>query len=383
MLLGTLGLAALFWWTPDAFNRQLIVYLWVFSLVSAVGAWMRRKDLTRRLATAMLATAIVCALLGGALIIGIDWLISQTEIPSIHVAWRHLYIGLVAVGVAALGVRRASGKQGAEPSATSLTRGDMLSPEPAPESSQPVDWIEASEVLSDHGDAVRARFLSELQRLETILIRADLPADERLLRARRTVQQQARRLLNDAAAHAREGEEDVLSQVAAVLEWGVQKVPELSQVDLSDLLMGKVVADIKAHRDSVEHVFIDHRELKAIHPISRGPAIEKCNERTVAAKAALPTIRENGMRLSEDLIAASECLEAFVSITGFQVVDLGGDDGYVTFEGNGRRAALMQAFGEETGVLVEVRLFTFDDPKVQETIARRVRRVRRWKNVVD
>ena len=67
-------------------------------------------------------------------------------------------------------------------------------------------------------------------------------------------------------------------------------------------------------------------------------------------------------------------------MTGFQVVQVG--DGYVTFEGNGRREALKRAFSEKT-IFVEVRLYQFSDSSVQADIERRVERVRRWKNVKD
>jgi len=331
----------------------------------------------------MLATCAIAALLGGALITGGDWLVGQTELPEVHPAWRHLYIGLVAIGAALIGIRRAQGKAPKATPTPPLTTTALSDTEPAPPRSTPVDWVGASEQLNERQDHLRARFLSELQRLESILTQGEESADVRILQAQRTLQQQAQRLLNDSAAMVKEEDQDVLSQVAAVVEWGVQKVPELPQMELSDLLMGKVISDIKSTRDAVEHTFIDHRKLRAIHPISRDTAIEKCRSRAEAAKAALPVIRDNGMRLSEELISANESLEPFASITGFQVVDLGGDEGFVTFEGNGRREALMMAFGTEIGILVEVRLFRFDNPETHATIARRVRRVRRWKNVVD
>jgi len=89
------------------------------------------------------------------------------------------------------------------------------------------------------------------------------------------------------------------------------------------------------------------------------------------------------MRLSEGLIATEEALAPFRSVTGFQVVSLGEGEGYVTFEGNGRREALQRAFGEDEVVMVECRRYRFEDDKDRETIRRRVRRVRRWKKVED
>ncbi|MCA9568191.1 MAG: hypothetical protein KC656_10125, partial [Myxococcales bacterium] len=222
--------------------------------------------------------------------------------------------------------------------------------------------------------------LARLRRIAEILADGAEP-DARIGDARRALQQEARRVLAEARAEARE-DGDVLSQAANLLEWGAQKLPELAELDVSDLLMGKAIADIRAKKDRVVQRFVDHRDLRAIHPIDRATAEAKCDERAEAARAALPLLRANGMRLSEELIAAHEELAAFRSVTGFQVVELM-DGGFVTFEGNGRREALQRAFGTEEAVLVEVRHYVFDDPGVAAIIDRRVQRVRSWKNVDD
>ncbi len=57
------------------------------------------------------------------------------------------------------------------------------------------------------------------------------------------------------------------------------------------------------------------------------------------------------------------------------------EGGYVTFEGNGRREALQQAFGTDEGIAIEVRWFRFADRETAARISRRVRRVRRWKGL--
>ena len=87
------------------------------------------------------------------------------------------------------------------------------------------------------------------------------------------------------------------------------------------------------------------------------------------------------MRLSEELIAANDELRSFQSLTGFQVVETA--EGFVTFEGNGRRESIQRAFGNEEAILVEVRHFRFATKEIQNTICRRVNRVRRWKSLLD
>jgi len=158
-----------------------------------------------------------------------------------------------------------------------------------------------------------------------------------------------------------------------------QKQATFQSVQVSELR-----ADCQSQCSSVRSLFVDHRQLLAIHPIDRETANQKCNERAAAALAALPIIKANGMKLSESLIASNQALGEFESVTGFQVVALA--DGYITFEGNGRRESLVRAFGGKDasiGIQVEVRLFVFKDEAIRTAIAQQMERVRRWKNVVD
>ena len=66
-------------------------------------------------------------------------------------------------------------------------------------------------------------------------------------------------MVGDAIADLKEREEgDALTQAAQLLEWGIQKLPELAELDVSDLLMAKVISDIQAKHTSVEHIFVQH-----------------------------------------------------------------------------------------------------------------------------
>ena len=184
----------------------------------------------------------------------------------------------------------------------------------------------------------------------------------------------------ESALQKQKTEGDALSQAALLVEWGFQKLPEIAELNVSDVLMAKTIADIKTLHTSVERKLVSHHQLLAIHPIDRETANEKCNARAKAARAALPILEANDMTLSEHLIAAQQELNDFSSITGFQVVRI--SEGYVTFEGNGRREALKRAFPKQS-ILVEVREYLFSDEETRIDITRRVERVRRWKNVID
>ncbi|MCB9674621.1 MAG: hypothetical protein H6737_05850 [Alphaproteobacteria bacterium] len=365
----------------DAGVRQSLALLSaVFTALVIAVFWHYRHRLTARLVTANLALGTVVHLAFAGLIVGADRLWELGLLPALERNWLHFLIGVLAVAGSFVTWTRARGGQ--EPAVVAVSR-DGAPPEPAPpatpETVQPPDWARVSEALA--GDPVRLKQLRALERIAHVLGEPGNAAS-RAAEARRIVHQEVMRLQTDAAAVANANdEEDVLSQAASLLEWGAQKLPELAELDVSDLLMAKAIADIRALAASVEHVFVDHRQLLAIHPIDRATADDKCNQRADAARDALPLLEANGMRLSEELIAAHEALAAFKSVTGFQVVQLDAER-YVTFEGNGRREALKRAFPER-GVQVEVRLYRFADPDTQASIVRRVERVRRWKAVED
>jgi len=382
VLVGTLGgYLWLFMASPSEVRPILGVFAAVFVGGSAVTFWHYKRRFTTRLFTAHLAFGAIVHLAVALVVVGGDRLGRMGVVPAIAAHWMYFLAGVLGLGAAFFTWTRARGRAPDEPRAERVT--SLGAPEPAPAPSPALeaapDWSGVAGELRERGDSLRLEQLQSLQRIDAVL-----SSGEPVKGALRTVRQEVMRLSAASAADAREAaEEDVLTQTAELLEWGVQKLPELAELDASDLLMGKTVADIRSKSSRVEHVFIDHRELRAIHPIDRQTAEDKCDQRAESARAALPLLRANSMRLSEGLIASEEALAAFRSVTGFQVVFMGEGEGYVTFEGNGRREALKRAFGDGDVVMVECRQYRFDADEDQETIRRRVRRVRRWKKVVD
>ena len=383
VLAGTLGG---YLWLLSAAPVEVRPILGVFAAVfvggSAVTFWHYKRRFSTRLFTAHLAFGSIVHLAVALVVVGGDRLGRMGVVPAVEGHWMYFLAGVLGLGAAFFTWTRARGRAPDAPRAERIA--SLEAPEPAPSPSPALeaapDWSAIADELREREHTLRLEQLQSLQRIDAVLSgSARNPSGDDALR---TVRQEVMRLRAASAADAREAaEEDVLTQTAELLEWGVQKLPELAELDASDLLMGKTVADIRSKSSRVEHVFIDHRELLAIHPIDRQTADDKCSERAAAARAALPLLRANGMRLSEGLIASEEDLAAFRSVTGFQVVSMGEGQGYVTFEGNGRREALKRAFGEDDPVMVECREYSFDNENDRETIRRRVRRVRRWKKV--
>jgi len=354
----------------------------VFVVLTLGAFWHYRARLTERLISANLALGSVVHVAVAGLIVVADKLWERGLMPAIADSWTYFLIGVLGVGGAFFTWTRARGTpdpvvvlEPIEP--------DEVEPPPPPtaETIEEPDWAALGATLAHRPDPLRLKQLNALQRVSAALTAPD-SAVARVEAAQRVVNQEVLRLATDSAAEVRDSEDDdVLSQAASLLEWGAQKLPELGELDVSDLMMAKVIADIRASKSAVRQIFVDHRKLLAIHPIDRATADEKCNQRAEAARAAAGLIEANGMRLSEELIAAHEELAVFKSVTGFQVVQIG-EDRYVTFEGNGRREALKRAFPDR-GVLVEVRLYEFDDSQTHAAIVRRIQRVRSWKAVVD
>lgn len=361
-------------------RSRLALLTAVFAAGTVAVWWRSRRGLRSRLVTANLALGSILHVGAAALLVGADRLWTLGLLPAISANWHHFAIAVLGLAGAFVSWSRARG--GSE-TPTLETRTGV--PEPAPRSSPELErtpaWDALREELVERGDGLRQRQLRVLERLAGVLD-GEEPERTRVAAARRVVHQEVDRLITESRSAEREADEDdVLTQAATLLEWGAQKLPELAELDVGDLLMAKAIADIKSKVDRVEHVFVDHRKLAPIHPIDRDTAIAKCEERAEAARRALPLLENNGMRLSEDLIGAREELEAFRSVTGFQVVEID-DDRFVTFEGNGRREALARAFGEDRPVEVEVRVYRFDDRRTERTIRRRVDRVRRHKGLV-
>ncbi len=323
-----------------------------------------RKELTGSLVSANLALGAILHTGAAALVVAGDRIGELGFVGALWARGGTFLVGLLGLGAAFFAwtrARRVGDKEVAPAPVPPL-------PAASPQTTDAFD--EPLARLVD--DAVRTRQVEGLRRAWELV-------DDDPDAARSWLEQEARRVAAEAVAEARD-DDDVLSQAANLLAWGAQKLPELAELDVSDLLMGKVVADIRSKADRVERIFVDHRQLTPIHPITRDTAEEKCEARAQAARDALPLLEANGMRMSEDLIAAEEALDAYRSVTGFQVVDMGDGLGFVTFEGNGRREGLLRAF-PDTPVLVEVRHYVFDDPEVRATIRRRVDRVRRWKGI--
>jgi len=145
------------------------------------------------------------------------------------------------------------------------------------------------------------------------------------------------------------------------------KTDEVQDLDLSDLLMAKVILDIHRTRMSKELVFVPLAFLKPIHTLDRANAVRA----TEARVEVLGPHRER--LLTAGQLTCADLAEVLPSVSWIKTVREN-DRSFLTYEGNGRLAALLQVFGPEANLDVEVELYRFRKPK---KIVRRLNRIRR------
>ena len=142
---------------------------------------------------------------------------------------------------------------------------------------------------------------------------------------------------------------------------------EVQNLDLKDLLMAKVILDIHRTRTRKELVFLPLGNLKPIHTLDRPNAIRA----TEARVEALGPHRER--LLAAGRLTCADLAEVLPSVSWIKTVREN-DQSYLTYEGNGRLAALHEMFGSDADLEVEVELYHFRRPK---KIVRRLNRLRR------
>lgn len=122
-------------------------------------------------------------------------------------------------------------------------------------------------------------------------------------------------------------------------------------------------------------------ELVPIHPVDVMNAIRKTGARARAAVAAREILEEHNSTLTQELVKNEPKLKIFQSINVFYVLNLGPQEGYVTFEGNGRSVALRWAFPESDPfrkkLQVEVEDFIFEKESDRLEVLERIKKLRK------
>jgi len=149
------------------------------------------------------------------------------------------------------------------------------------------------------------------------------------------------------------------------------KRSEVAALDYKDAYMAKVVMDIHRLRSGKVQAMVPLRVLRPIHRIDRESALQATHARAQALQARREELLARGQL---DLASLNEIIP---SVSQIKVVRDG--ERWLAFEGNGRLYAMREAFGEDSGLTIEVEEYRFDRP---HKIQRRLRRVRKL-NALD
>lgn len=148
--------------------------------------------------------------------------------------------------------------------------------------------------------------------------------------------------------------------------WLREKRHEIPHLRLRDSLLAKAVADIHRHTLDVRTQLVEIRQCTPIHTIDRPGAEATVRQRAQAVAAEATAITAAGT------LDRTTLQRLIPSVSGFHGVRWG--HRVVTFEGNGRLAALKMALGDDSAVRIAIAIHVVDEPA---KVHRRIGRVRR------
>ncbi len=150
------------------------------------------------------------------------------------------------------------------------------------------------------------------------------------------------------------------------------KKSELSDLDLKDIMLTKVVLDIHRKRSHKTRLSVPLFSIAKVHGLDRE------NSR-LATRRRVKTLQEHKQELLEAGEMTCELLAEYLpSISWMKVVEHQ-PGRYIAFEGNGRLAAMQEVFSPEDGMRVEVEQYHFRNTA---KIVRRLDRVRRMNDLL-
>lgn len=157
------------------------------------------------------------------------------------------------------------------------------------------------------------------------------------------------------------------------LTYYADKMRELKELDSSAPYAVALRGLIMSTTKEVKKELVPLRQLKPIHPITRGAALEKLDKRTKALQT-LPQAADAHIHLDENtlnsIMPSKNSMRAIRADNGDSVV----------FDGNGRLVAIQQAFAEkQQDVMVEVEMHYSNSSLLQKTL----KKVRTMRNVLD
>lgn len=126
--------------------------------------------------------------------------------------------------------------------------------------------------------------------------------------------------------------------------WG--KRDELAALDWKDAELARIVLAIHRQRRSVQWRFVPLAAIAPIHPINRSTALASASERAERIRPIADAIRVAG-RLDRNRLDG-----VMPSVSAIKLVETAPGE-FVSYEGNGRLAAIRSVFEDRPDLLVE------------------------------
>jgi len=153
----------------------------------------------------------------------------------------------------------------------------------------------------------------------------------------------------------------------------VGKRSELEDLELKDAVLAKTILDIHRKKSGKETVMVPLFALHPVHAIDRPSAEAATAKRAAVLREHRPELLELGQ------LTQVELARFLPSVSWIKVV-CEAEERYISFEGNGRIAALQAVFCQNDKMQIEVEEYVFARPA---KIVRRLRRVQRMNGLQD
>jgi hypothetical protein len=133
------------------------------------------------------------------------------------------------------------------------------------------------------------------------------------------------------------------------------KKSEISELDEKDILLSKLIMDIHRTRTCHKIIQADLFAIYPVHPLNRPNSIKATEKRVAILKQVQEEFRQTKNINRETLHTH------LPSVSGVKVVRTTGQT-FISFEGNGRIAALQTVFLPEDHLTIEVEEYIFKKP---------------------
>ncbi|MBT3230221.1 hypothetical protein HN358_00345 [Candidatus Uhrbacteria bacterium] len=160
---------------------------------------------------------------------------------------------------------------------------------------------------------------------------------------------------------------NIANEIKQIWNWLFSKRSEFLQLGYKDAFMAQIVMEILQNNIKHDFEYCKLYKLDPIHPVdNRENAMQATKDRAEKLKP------HKSLLLKKRKLSKEDLAKYLPSATYMRAVPMQ-DNRYVTFEGNGRIAALKQVFSTEDKIEIELEIF---QPKHKRRIQKKINKLR-------